>query len=294
MILSMTGYGAAEHVESGTSYALELKSVNHRYLKLTIRLPELLQHCESSVEKIIRESIGRGSISASLRIRGDAAEAAGSINVGAAQHYVNQLSQVKVADGVSTTIDLGAIAGLPGVCETLVVDDEMREQQTKIVEDLTARACDVLLAMRKTEGVALRDDILQCCVSVREHLADIQSQVPKVLDEYHERLRTKVNTLMQKGGFELEENGLMREIAIYAERCDISEEVTRLNAHLDQFGKLCDSKKPVGRTLDFLSQELLREANTIASKSNDTLIARTVVSIKGLIDRLKEQVQNVE
>jgi len=148
--------------------------------------------------------------------------------------------------------------------------------------------------MRREEGQALRRDLLGSCDAIRDHLSQIAAQAPKVVDEYHQRLKTRVETLMRAGGFELEAEGLMREVAVFAERCDISEEIARLRSHLDQFTQLCDREDRVGRTLEFLSQEMLREANTVASKSNNADIARSVVEIKGLIDRLKEQVQNVE
>jgi len=125
-------------------------------------------------------------------------------------------------------------------------------------------------------------------------LVEIAKRAPGVIDEYHERLRSRVAALMEAGGFELQEDGLIREVAVFAERCDIAEEVTRIESHLMQFDELCARSEPVGRTLDFLTQELLREANTIASKSNDAAIARNIVEVKTIIDRLKEQVQNVE
>jgi len=294
MILSMTGYGAAEHVEDGISYALELRSLNHRYFKLLIKLPEHLQFAEPTVEKMLRSRLGRGSVSCVLRARSDGLADTGTINVAAMQQYLDQMSKVKLPKGITATIDLGMVANLPGVCQPPDVDEEMQQRQLKMIEDLTCRAADALLEMRRGEGQALRADITGICDAVRKQLSSIQHRAPQVIEEYHERLHARVNTLMQRGGFELEADGLMREVAIYAERCDISEELARLHAHLDQFVELCDRKEPVGRTLDFLAQELLREANTIGSKSNDAVIARSVVEIKGLIDRLKEQVQNVE
>ena len=294
MVRSMTGYGSAECVSDGVSYALEIRTLNHRYLKLSQKLPETLQHCENALEKAVRERIARGAVYVSIRIRGEGAEIAGSINRAAAQQYVDQLGTLTLPDGVSSVVDLAALALLPGVCEPLEVDEALREKQEQLVRDLARRGLDELLNMRRTEGIALGEDILQTCGQIREHMHGIQQHAHVVIDEYHDRLREKVNTLMNKGGFELEQDGLMREVAIYAERCDVSEEITRLAAHLEQFGNMCQSEEPVGRTLEFLAQELLREATTIGSKSNDNNIAQRVVSIKGLIDRLKEQVQNVE
>lgn len=294
MIQSMTGYGAAQHVVDGVSYALEIRSLNNRYLKLSIKLPDQLQFLESEVDKRVRSRLARGSITYTLRVRSETDVNSAPINVDAVQRYVDQMMRIRLPEGVKATIDLAALAGLQGVCEPPDLDSEARRQQLEVVTDLTNHAVDTLIAMRKEEGQAAHGELLICCDAIRKHLAAITEYAPRVVEEYHERLKSRVAMLMQAGGFELEAEGLMREVAIYAERCDISEEIARLGSHLDQFVTLCDRGDKVGRTLDFVSQEMLREANTIASKSNDAAIARNVVEIKGLIDRLKEQVQNVE
>ena len=294
MIQSMTGYGLAEHVEDGATYSLELRSVNHRYLKLSIRLPDPWQFAESAVEKVLRGRLSRGSVTCTLRIGGDGRSVLCPINLAVLQGYVDQLAQAKAPKGVQPTIDLGSVAQLPGVTQAPAFDDEARQRQQGLLERLCGQALDSLVAMRREEGGTLRTALHDTCAGVRERMREVAVRAPLVVQEYHERLRTRVGLLMQGGGFELETEGLMREVAIYAERCDISEELTRLASHLDQFADLCNRAEPVGRTLDFLAQELLREANTIGSKSNDAAIARSIVEVKGLIDRLKEQVQNVE
>ncbi len=192
------------------------------------------------------------------------------------------------------TIDLGSLASLPGVCEQPVMDESEQARILEIVETLTREALTGLTQMRREEGAALREDLAKNCKSIRDELTIVEQRSPCVVEEYHERLKTRVGQLMKQGGYELEADGLMREVAIYAERCDISEELARLKSHLGQFDDLCENSGQVGRRLDFLAQELLREANTIASKSNDATIARSVVEIKAMIDRVKEQVQNVE
>ncbi len=294
MIQSMTGYGAAQHVIEGTSYALEIRSLNNRYLKLLVKLPDHLQFMESEIDKLVRSRLARGSVTYTLRVRRDGEMESRPINLAALQRYVDQMVRVRLPDGVKATIDLAAIVGLPGVCESPDLDEEERSRQLDDVRSLTNRAVDTLIEMRREEGQALHGELLKCCEMIVGRVAEIGTHAPKVVNEYHERLKSRVATLMQAGGFELQAEGLMREVAIYAERCDISEEIARLTSHLDQFVNLCDRDNQVGRTLDFVCQEMLREANTIASKSNDAQIARNVVEIKGLIDRLKEQVQNAE
>ncbi len=294
MIHSMTGYAAAQQVVEGASYTLEIRSLNNRYLKLSIKVSDLLQFLESEIDGLVRSRVARGSVTLALRVRRDAAGSGVPVNVQTLQHYIDQISQACLPDGTKATIDLGTIATLPGVCEPPQIDDEVRSGLRKVTADLTNRALDELIKMRRREGETLCSELLGYCDSIRTMLADIATRAPLVVDEYHQRLKARVEILLKDVGVELEAEGLMREVAIYAERCDVMEEISRLRSHLDQFAELCAEGDRVGRTLEFLTQELLREANTIASKSSDASIARTVVNIKGLIDRLREQVQNVE
>jgi uncharacterized protein (TIGR00255 family) len=294
MIQSMTGFGAAQLSSEGVSYSFEIRSVNNRFLKHTIKLPESIQYLESEIDKTIRKRLARGSVSSSLRVRSEDELVARPLNLVVLQQYAEQLAQLKLAGDIKPTIDLAALVMMPGVYATSELDDEAKAKTRRAVIDLTNQAITALIEIRGEEGKTLRADLLAHCQSIRECLAEVATRAPSVVDEYHERLKTRVSLLMKEGGFELEAEGLAREVAIYAERCDINEELSRLSSHLDQAVQLCDRGDQVGRTLDFLTQEMLREANTIASKSNDSSITRNVVEIKGLIDRLKEQVQNVE
>jgi len=295
MILSMTGYGAAYHDEGGASYALELRSLNNRYLKTSVKLPEHLGFLETEVERLLRDRLGRGSITYVLRVRNTSAEAAHEINVSALRSYIEQLRSAGDATGNDpVTLDLAPLVDLPGVCQPRVADDAEREGWLRIVRSLTDQAIDQLLDMRRNEGKALREDLLKHLAELGERIEIIRARSPEVLKVYETRLRQRVDRLLSDVKIELDKQDLMKEVAIYAERSDVSEEIARSLSHLDQFTALCDSKELAGRKLDFLSQEMLREANTIASKANDTEIARQIVEVKALIDRLKEQVQNVE
>jgi len=292
MILSMTGYGDAQYASDGVSYNLEIRSLNNRYFKPSIKLPEHLQFLEGEVEKLLRARIGRGSVTYTLRVRDTSAEAAYEINIAALQSYLTQLGSVKAS--LPASVDLAAVLALPGVCQPPELDEAARERQWHIVESMTKEAVDKLMRMRAEEGRALREDLLSHTAAVRRELAAISERSPAVVAEYRRRLAQRVNELVREARLQLAEQDLAKEVALFAERCDISEEISRLTSHLDQFDRLCDSREHAGRKLDFLSQELLREANTIGSKSSDATITRHVVEIKGLIDRLKEQVQNVE
>ncbi|GMV95972.1 MAG: YicC family protein [Phycisphaerae bacterium] len=292
MILSMTGYGEAQHSDDGVSYALELRSLNNRYFKASIKLPEQLGVFEPEVEKLLRSRLSRGSITYTLRMRDTRAEAAQEINVAAVESYVRQLGRLHAQ--VPVQIDLAAILALPGVCQPPALSEVERQRQWRVLETLTGRALDHLVQMRRIEGKALRDDLLNQCAQIRKHLAAVSERAPRVLQEYHQRLLDRTNELLSESKLQLQLEDLKREVAVYAERCDINEEVARLSSHLDQFERLCDSRELAGRKLDFLAQELLRETNTIGSKANDAVIVQHIVEIKGAIDRLKEQVQNVE
>ena len=293
MIQSMTGFGAGECVDQEVAYAAELRSVNNRYLKLSLKLPDRFSFAEASVEKLLRSRLSRGSVTYALRVRDERATA-GAVSLAALQAYVEQLARVEVSAGVQRTIDLASLVTLPGVCQMPEVDEEARAQQLVVIERVTVSALDQLAEMRLQEGRALCDDLLQACGSLREQVDQIRTAAPRVIGEYHQRLSQRVALLLKESNLKLDEDSLRREVAIFAERCDVSEELARLGSHLDQFAELCRRDEQVGRKLDFLTQELLREANTIASKSNDAQITRCVLEAKVLVDRLREQVQNVE
>lgn len=294
MIQSMTGYGEAHHVEDGVDYALEIRSLNNRYFKTSIKLPENLQYLEPEVERVLRSRLQRGSVTYVLRMRNRSATAAYTINRAALAAYLDQLRDVPLPENVQAQVDLAAVMAMPGVCQAPEQDESAKEAAWKIIKALTETALDRLGEMRRAEGQALRTDLLNQCARIREHAAQIASRAPVVVQEYQQKLRDRVAQLVQDAKLNVDKDQLVREVAVYADRSDINEEITRLTTHLDQFARLCDSPELAGRKLDFLAQELLREANTIGSKSNDAYIAVRVVEIKGGIDRLKEQVQNVE
>lgn len=293
MIHSMTGYGDAQYEDGGVSYALEIRSLNNRYFKPSIKLPESFQYLESEVDKALRSRLDRGSVHLSLRVRSTGADAAQEINTQAVESYLRQLASVNNGS-LQTTVDLGTILALPGVCQAPEVDEAERTREGAIVEKLIGEALTKLITMRSDEGRALRNDMVAQCEAIRTSADNIREKAPEVITTYHKRLRMRVDGLLSEAKLELNEADLIKEIAVYAERCDISEELSRLASHLEQFVRICDEKAQAGRRLEFLSQELLREANTIGSKANDADIGRHVVEIKGCIDRLKEQAQNVE
>ncbi len=293
MILSMTGFGDAQCEDAGNSYHLEIRCVNNRYFKASLSMPTDLAFLEPEVERVLRQRISRGSVHLRLFVRDISADAAQQINVSAIRAYVAQL-RTAAGDDPRLTLDLATLAALPGVVQPRELSIDERERMQQAIEKLVLAAIDRLIEMRTAEGRVLADDLRANCQRLRDGIAAVRSRVPQVVEEYRQRLQQRVSELLKTSNIQLAEDGLQREVAIYADRSDISEELTRLAGHLDAFDLALASKEPSGRRLDFVVQEMLREANTMGSKSNDAELARSVIDMKTAIDRLKEQVQNVE
>jgi uncharacterized protein (TIGR00255 family) len=293
MIVSMTGFGDATAERNGTHYAVEIRSLNNRFFKPVIKLPENVSGLEPELETMLRDGLGRGSITFILKMRMDSAEAAYHINTPALKAYLEQLQAVKGLDRL-VSIDLASLVQLPGVCQEPRDDSDEILRHGDVVRELTRQAIKKLIAMREREGQALFSDLMKHSQIIADNLKQIEKRAPFVIDEYHKRLSQRVSLLLSKAELDVNQVDLIKEVAVFAERADISEEIQRLTHHLGQFEQTCRKDEHGGRKLDFITQEMLREANTIASKANDAEIAGHIVEIKGAIDRLKEQVQNVE
>jgi uncharacterized protein (TIGR00255 family) len=293
MIVSMTGFGDASTERDGTHYAVEIRSLNNRYFKPMIKLPEFVSGLEPEIETLLREKLGRGSITYILKIRSDSPEAAYKINASVLSAYLEQLKQVKALDS-RVQIDLAGLLELPGVCQEPRDESDEIQRHGPTIRKLSETAIEKLSAMRNREGQALGADLIKHTRQIAGHLSEIQTRAPFVIEDYQKRLTQRVNLLLSKAELNVNPADLLKEIAVFAERADISEEIQRLTSHIESFEHACGNSEHAGRKLDFISQEMLREANTIASKANDAAIARHIVEIKGAIDRVKEQVQNVE
>jgi uncharacterized protein (TIGR00255 family) len=293
MIVSMTGFGDATAQREGTHYAVEIRSLNNRFFKPVIKLPDNVSGLEPELESTLRENLGRGSITYILKMRVDSAAAAYHINTAALNAYLDQLKQVKGLDGVAR-IDIASLVQLPGVCQEPTDETDEIERHGEVIRDLTRRAIEKLQQMRQREGRSLFDELMKHANVIKSELTEIRKRAPFIINEYHKRLTNRVNELIGKAELKVGEADLLKEVAVFAERADIAEEIQRLTHHLDSFEQSCRGGEHAGRKLDFITQEMLREANTIASKANDAEIAGRIVEIKGSIDRLKEQVQNVE
>jgi uncharacterized protein (TIGR00255 family) len=293
MIRSMTGHGAASCEHEGMHISVELRSVNNRSFKATVRLPDSMSALEGELEAWLARRIQRGSVSLTVRLGDGTARSAGRINVQALQAYLQQLQQVAGAAG--TRVDPGMLLGLPGV----VSDDggaAIAAAAKPVIERLLEEACGSLFRMREQEGRALGELLRSLGEVIEARLQEVRARAPEVSRLYGERLKARMGTMLAESGISAREEDVLREVATFAERADIAEEIERLGGHLAHLRTLLDpsNAEPLGRTLDFLSQEMLREANTIASMASDLEIARRVVEMKTAIDRIKEQAANAE
>jgi uncharacterized protein (TIGR00255 family) len=294
MLNSMTGYGEAAGELEGVCYAVEIKAVNNRYLKTIVKLPEGTTFLEDAIDKELRRQLARGTINYVLRLKGVSASAMFEIDERSLRSIVARLKDVSSSVGLAGAIDLAGLLNLPGIVQPAQPDDQASERMRQLVLKLTREAIEKLRRMREAEGGFLETDLRKNCDAIEEELESIRPRSALVVQEYARRLRKRVDELLAEAKLNLDEQTLAREVAIMADRSDISEEISRLDAHLQQFRQICQTDGQAGRRLDFLSQEMLREANTVASKSADPQIARSVVEVKCLIERLKEQIQNVE
>jgi len=294
VIRSMTGFGEASCRDNGIEYSVEIKSVNNKYFKAIMRLPDSLQSLEAEMDVALRRRLDRGSVTLSISVSDTTEGAALDINKQALDRYVEQILSTKaVADGAG--FDIASLVNLPGVlCPPAEDHDRLANARAALIP-LIDRACEQLIDMRTREGEDLAQDLMAQHASVSENLEVVVEQAPTIVAEYEKRLRSRIDTLLADAEITVDQVELIREIAVIAEKTDIAEEITRLRGHLKQFASRINGNdgSPVGRTLEFLTQEMLREANTMASKSPSAEIAQRIVEIKGAIDRIKEQVLNL-
>ena len=308
----MTGFGSAVCKGENISISVELKTVNSRYFKLSLRLTDGYGAMEQRVESLLRSAIERGTVNVSVRIVSTKGETGFQINTPVLLSYVEQLQNVAQALPGGFHADLGKLqldqlVALPGVIVTdseiavdsaIVTEGENNEAENEktwsLLEKALREALDTLQMMRKTEGESMAKDLAANLESLRLLIGTITELSPRVAPLYRQKLKERIEKVMTEHGLSLSEADFVRELAVYADRCDISEEIVRFQSHLEQFASAMQSQKCCGRKLDFLTQELFREANTIGSKANDAEITTHVVEIKTIIERIREMVQNVE
>jgi uncharacterized protein (TIGR00255 family) len=296
VLCSMTGYGEASYQSDDLQVAIELRSVNNRYLKVSLRAAEPYNLLEAEFEKIIRRLVRRGTIQVHLRCQRRPSPQDFQINAVALQSYVRQLRELAAPLGMAEHASalLAQVLALPGVVPEPANAAFEMEEEWPLIERVLMQALERLQAMRQEEGRAMVQELLQMRDHIAGHLDRIRAQVPRVSVLYRDRLLERVRTLLSELDVQIDRSDLIKEVAIFAERSDIAEEVVRLASHLEQFQDIVHEPESAGRKLEFLTQEMFRETNTIGSKAGDVEISRHVVEIKGTLEKIRELVQNVE
>ncbi len=296
MLLSMTGYGEASYQSEALSLAIELRALNNRYLKVSLRAPEPYNLLESEFEKVVRKTIRRGTLQIHLRCERQYAPQDFRINAVALRSYVDQLRDA--CDGLGLReqgeILLSQALALPGVVPEPGTSSLNLDEEWPLMERVLEQALGKLQTMRQEEGRAMAQELLSLRDHIAGQLASIREKAPQVAALFRDRLLERVRGLLNDVDVQIDQSDLIKEVSIFAERSDIAEEVVRLASHLDQFQVIVNEPESAGRKLEFLTQEMFREANTIGSKASDVAISRHVVEIKGALEKIRELIQNVE
>jgi uncharacterized protein (TIGR00255 family) len=293
MAISMTGCGEGVVSADNSTCRVELRVVNNRFFKLTFRSRDAFALLEPRIEAAIRSRVRRGAVQMTLDVTGSAAPASRRFDRGQLSAYLDDLEDFCATHRIPMPRTIDGILGLPGILVETPPASDVIDQTWPLVARALEAALDGLERMRRAEGDALARDMRNGCSEIGQSITAIRQRVPAVLAEQRTRLTDRVTKLLEGSGATLSPADVTREVALIADRSDIAEELVRLESHVAQFDRLLDEESP-GRSLDFLAQELAREANTIASKSVDVAIAHMVVELKSRVERLREQLQNIE
>jgi uncharacterized protein (TIGR00255 family) len=293
MLISMTGFGRAECQEGDYTYQAEIRSVNNRFIEINTRLPKAYVDLEQPLKKLIKTHCSRGSISLTISL-GNSNEGSGEWdvkpNMPLATQYVGALKQIRDSLGLESEIDLKSVVGLRDIIriEPVTLDPAKKD----LILNITTEVLASLKKMRAEEGENLQKDLAERIDAIENHAAEIESRHPEVIKEYQYKLNERIKTLNE--GVGLDETRLAQETALLADRSDVTEEMTRLKSHLNQFRNFFNANEPIGRKLEFITQEINREVNTTGSKSSDIIISNRVIEMKSELEKIREQVQNIE
>ena len=289
MLLSMTGHGQASVQNDQVRVVAEMKTVNNRFLKTNINCDLDADH-QAKLEILVKQKIKRGSVN--LRVKTQFLDSSNEckLNESAVRAYWLQLSEIA---GGSQSVNVESVLHLPGVVDNSI-DDSMNEVVWPVAEQAVLEAIEKLNQMRTVEGEVMKKDMLANADLIAERLGVVEQLAPRVIQGYSKRMTDRINSLLQTHDVSIEPTAIIKEVGVFAEKVDISEETVRLGSHVEQFKQIANAKQSDGKKLDFLVQEMLRETNTIGSKANDVEIANNVVEIKTAIERIREMVQNVQ
>lgn len=290
---SMTGFGRGAVSGENFDVSVEIKTVNNRYLDLNLRLSNELQNLESNLKRLISSRLSRGRIDVFVNYE-RTNDVVYELNRPLISGYIAALKQMQEEYDLAGEPDMNYIARLPNALQTKAED--LSQAFIDGIEEACSTALAELEKMREIEGEALKKELEHRLASIENHLPTIETETETVADEYRQRLQKRIENLLAKSDsqIELDQARLAQEVAYLSDRSDISEEITRLKSHIEQFRKIMNENKEVGKRLDFLTQELNREANTIASKTNNLTVKEAALAIKSEIEKIREQVQNIE
>ena len=292
MIKSMTGFGRAQETVDGMTVTVELKSVNHRYFEFTAKVPRTYGFLEQKLKSFLNARVSRGKMECYVSIENlEESVMEVVVNPSLAKGYVDALRTLSETFGLKEDYSAISIAKFPDVL-TLRKAPADEEKIWNAVQKVTELAVERFVTMRETEGEKLRADILSKADTILEHVAFVESRSPKTVREYHEKLRQRMEELLENT--QVDEQRLLTEAAIFADKVAVDEETVRLRSHISQLREFLNADEPIGRKLDFLVQEMNRESNTIGSKAQDVEIAKRVIAIKAEVEKIREQVQNIE
>ncbi len=292
VLLSMTGFGEARLLDDRWAVSVEVRSVNNRHLKLTTKVSEPYGALEPEIERLVRETVRRGSVNLQIRVERPRRAEDYRLNTVALASYRDQLRALR--ETPEAPLDLSALLALPGVVEDRKPPADDPHEDWPTLSAAVSEALRKFQASRAEEGRAMADELLVLGKAIADHLSTIADRGPEVVTAYHKRLTERVQALVKDQGVTVEPRELVREIGVFSERADIAEEVVRLRAHLGQYLEVIHEPESGGRKLEFVVQEMGREVNTIGSKANDIEISRGVVEIKGMLEKVRELIQNVE
>lgn len=292
MIKSMTGFGRCEVSEGDRKITVEMKSVNHRYLDVSMKMPKKLNFFDSSIRAILKKYIQRGKVDVYISYE-DLSEGNASLTYhpGIAAQYVEYFRRMEEQFGLTNDIQVSVLARCP---EVLVMEEQQEDEKEiwHLLEQAVHGACEKFVEARVHEGEALKDDLMQKLDEILETVAFVEERFPQILSEYREKLRAKVRELFADA--QIDENRLATEVTIFADKICVDEEIVRLRSHVEAVKAALETGGSIGRKLDFIAQEMNREANTILSKSADLEVTNRAITLKTEIEKVREQIQNIE
>ncbi len=292
MIKSMTGYGRSQMIINGRDILVEIRSVNHRYYEYNSRVPRAYNYIDEKLKALLKSGISRGKVDVSVTINNiEGRDTEVAVNKGVAEGYINALRGVADELGVADDLTLSNLIRLPDVFivqKTPDDEDEIWNDVSKVAEEALTR----FVAMREIEGEKMRNDVLEKADYIVEMVGKVEELSPQTVENYRERLYKKISEVLE--GKDIDQQRIVTEAAIFAEKIAVDEETVRLRSHISQLRELVNSNESIGRKLDFIVQEMNREVNTIGSKAQDLNITKIVVDMKAELEKIREQIQNIE